>query len=93
MQFDNYVDTQPAKRFERAMWYIHDIKSGMLQVRKNEILLRKCSGGSAQLRERWSPRSLRDLITTTVHLNCKVGNLSSQKKIKIFQRRIVKNIP
>ena len=31
------------------MRYIYDIKFGMLQVRKNEISLRKCSGGSAQL--------------------------------------------
>jgi len=29
---------------------IYDIKFGMLQVRKNEILLRKCSGSSAHLR-------------------------------------------
>jgi len=28
---------------------IYDIKFGMLQVRKNEISLRKCSGGFAQL--------------------------------------------
>jgi len=32
------------------MRYIYDIKFGMLQVRKNEISLRKCSGGSAHLR-------------------------------------------
>jgi len=28
---------------------VYDIKFGMLQVRKNEISLRKCSGGSTQL--------------------------------------------
>jgi len=50
MHFHNHVDTQPAKRFERDMRYIYDIKFGMLQVRKNEISLRKCSGGSAHLR-------------------------------------------
>ena len=50
MQFDNYVDTHPVKRCERAMRYIYGIKYGMLQVRENEILLRKCSGSSAQLR-------------------------------------------
>ena len=44
------VDTQPVKRIESAMRYIYDIKFRMLQVRKNEISLRKCSGGSAQLR-------------------------------------------
>jgi len=44
------VDTQTVKHFDRAMRYIHDIKFGMLQVRNNEISLRKCSGGSAQLR-------------------------------------------
>jgi len=44
------VDTQPVKRFDRAMRYIYEIKFGMLQVRKNEISLRKCSGSSANLR-------------------------------------------
>jgi len=46
MQFRNHVDTQSVKRF-RAVRCIYDIKLGMLQVRKNEISLRKCSGGSA----------------------------------------------
>jgi len=32
------------------MRYIYDIKFGMLQVRKNEISLRKCFGSSAHLR-------------------------------------------
>jgi len=41
MQFHNHVDTQPAKRFERAMRCIYDIKCGMLQVCTNEISLRK----------------------------------------------------
>jgi len=44
------VDTQPVKRFDRAMRYIYDIKFGILQVRMNEISLRKCSGSSAHLR-------------------------------------------
>jgi len=43
------VDTQPVKRFDRAMPCTYDIKFGMLQVRKNEISLRKCSGSSAHL--------------------------------------------
>jgi len=30
--------------------YIYDIKFGTLQVRNNDISLRKCSGGSADLR-------------------------------------------
>ena len=50
MQFHNHADTQPVQRFDRAMWYIYDIKLEILQVRKNEISLRKCSAGSAQLR-------------------------------------------
>jgi len=50
MLFHNNVDTQPVERFERAMRCIYDIKFGMLQVRKNEISLRKCSGVSADLR-------------------------------------------
>ena len=49
IQFHNHVDTQPVIHFWRAMRCIYDIKSGMLQVRKYEISLRKCSGGSAQL--------------------------------------------
>jgi len=48
MQFHNYVDTQPRKRFDRAMRYIYDIKFRMLQVCKSEISLHKWSGGSAQ---------------------------------------------
>jgi len=32
------------------MRYIYDIKFGILQVRMNEISLRKCSGSSAHLR-------------------------------------------
>jgi len=35
MQLHNHVDTQPVKRFERAMQCIYDIKFGMLLVRKN----------------------------------------------------------
>ena len=50
MQFHWHVDTQPVKRFERAIRCIYDIKFGMLQVRKNEISLHKCSSGSADLR-------------------------------------------
>jgi len=50
MQFHNHVDTQAVKRFDRAMRCIYDIKLEILQVPKNEISLRKCSGGSAQLR-------------------------------------------
>jgi len=49
----------------------------MLQVRKNEISLRKCCGGSAQLRtlERTLAGSLHDLTSTitTVNLNRKLG--------------------
>jgi len=37
----------------------------------------------------WSPGSLRDLITTTVSLNRKLGYLSFQKKIKNFQKHIL----
>jgi len=44
------VDTQTVKRIERAMRCIYDLKFEILQVRKNEISLRKCSGGSAHLR-------------------------------------------
>jgi len=50
MQFHNHVDTQPVKRFERAMQCIYDIEFGMLQVRNNDISLRECSGSFEQLR-------------------------------------------
>jgi len=53
------VDTQPVKRFDRAVRYICDINFGMLQVRKNEISLRKCSGSSAHL------RTLEETLVTT----------------------------
>ena len=69
------VDTQSVKRFDRAMWYVYDIKFGMLQVRKNEISLRKCSGSFAHLRnfeETLVTREWRNLITT-VNLNRKLG--------------------
>jgi len=49
IQFHNHAYTQPVKRFWKAMRYIYDIKFGTLQVRKNEISLRKCSGDFAQL--------------------------------------------
>jgi len=88
MQFHNHVDTQQVKRFERAMRCIYDIKSGMLQVRENEISLRRCSGSSAHLRSLEGTLVTRDLITTTVNLNCKLDYLSSQKKIKICQRHV-----
>ena len=60
------------------MQYIYDIKYGKLQVRKNEISLRKCSRGSAYLRtlerrEHWSPGSRYDLIAKAVNLNRKLG--------------------
>jgi len=45
-QFHNHADTQPVERFISAMRCIYDIKFGMMQVCKNEISLRKCSGGS-----------------------------------------------
>jgi len=45
-QFHNHADTQTVERFISAMRCIYDIKFGMLQVCKNGISLRKCSGGS-----------------------------------------------
>jgi len=54
MQFHNHADTQPVKRFERDMRCIYDIKFWMLQVRKNEISLHQCSGGSVHVRC-WAP--------------------------------------
>ena len=52
MQLRKHSDAQPVKRFKRwnAMRYVYDIKFEMLQVRQNEISLRKWSGGTAQLR-------------------------------------------
>jgi len=47
----------------------------------------------AHLRGNTAAGSLRDLILTitTVNLNRKLGYLSSQRKIKIFQKRILSN--
>jgi len=54
MQFHNHVDcrhtTSETFRQGYAIYTVYDIKFGMLQVRKNEISLRKCSGTSAHLR-------------------------------------------
>jgi len=61
MPFHNYVDAQPAKPFERAMRCIYDIKSGTLQVRKNEILLHKYSGSSAHLRTLEETLAIREI--------------------------------
>jgi len=50
----------------------------MLQVRKNEISLRKCPGSSAHLRALEGTlvtRDSADLITTTVNLNRKLAKL------------------
>ena len=45
MKLRNHEDTQPVKPFKwwksYGIGYIHDIKFGMLQVRENEISLRK----------------------------------------------------
>jgi len=91
MQFHNSVDIQPAKRFERVMRYtISNLECCTCARMRFHcanalVVLRIC----APQRERWSPGSLRDLITTTVNLNRKVGNVSSQKKIIIFHRHIL----
>jgi len=52
MQVCNHADAQTFKRFKRYKAYatLHDIKFGMLQVRENEISLRKWFGGTAHLR-------------------------------------------
>jgi len=79
MQFHNHVDTQPVKRFERAMRYIYTISNWecckCARTRFHSanalVVLRIC----APSREHWSPGSLRDLITTTMNLNRKLGSL------------------
>jgi len=48
--------TQPVKRSKRYKGYAiltYDIEFGMLQVRKNEISLRKWSGGTAHAQMVW----------------------------------------
>jgi len=52
MQFHNHVDCRhtTSETFRKAVRCIYDINFGMLQVRKNEISLRECSGSSAHLR-------------------------------------------
>jgi len=61
------MQTQPVKR-KRAMryiyiyMYVYDIKFGMLQVRENDISLRKWSGGAVQL------RTLRETLLTAICL-------------------------
>jgi len=55
MQFHNHIDsrhtTSETFRWDYAIYIrYHDIEFGILQVRENEISLRKCSGSSAHLR-------------------------------------------
>ena len=53
MQLRNHADTQTVKRPQRLKGcavYMYRIKFRMLEVRENEIALRKLSGGTAQLR-------------------------------------------
>ena len=85
MQFNNHVDTQLVKRFKRVMRHIYDIKFGMLQVRKNEISLQKCSGGSAQL------RTLKETLITRESARFDrpgVGNLRPEWTFDITRIRI-----
>ena len=95
MQFHCHVDTQPVKRFARAMRCIHDIKVGMLQVRTNEISLRKCSGGSAHL------RTLEGTLVTSGSARFDNNNsepkshvrlLSYQKKDNFLKTHVVESI-
>jgi len=48
MQLRSHEDAQPAKALQVIKW-LYDNKFGMLQVRKNEISLRKYSDGAAHL--------------------------------------------
>jgi len=77
MQFHNHVDTQPVKRFDGAMRQICDIKFGMLQVRKNEISLRKYS-------------TLEGTPATTVNLNRKLGRRTLSFKDTHCQKHSVR---
>jgi len=89
IQFHNHVDTQPVKRFERAMRYMRDIKFGMLQVRKSDISLRKCSGNFAHLRGNTGHRKSAPIDSNGSELKSqvrfssfpKLGKFSSQRKI------------
>jgi len=51
MQFRSHADTQPVKRSKGVAIYIYiyRIKFRMLEVRENELALRKLSGGTVQL--------------------------------------------
>jgi len=49
MQLRNHADTQPVKRSKGYAIYIYRIKFRMLEVRENELALRKLSGGTAHL--------------------------------------------
>jgi len=72
------------------MYIQYDVKFGMLQVHKNEISLRKCSGAFAQLRTSEGTVVIRESARHDNDCEPKshVRLLSSQKKIKIFQRHI-----
>jgi len=93
MQFHNHVDIHDttSETFRKGYAMYTRYKFGMLQVRKNDISLRKCSDSCAHLsnlEETLVTGILYNSITMTVNLNRKLDYLSSQKKIKFFQRHI-----
>jgi len=49
MQFRNHADTQTVQRSKGYAIYIYSIKLRMLEVRENDLALRKLSGGTGHL--------------------------------------------
>jgi len=68
------VDTQPVKRFDRAMRYVYDIKCcKCARIRfhcANALVVQRIC---APCREHWSLGSQCNLITRTVNLNRKLA--------------------
>jgi len=74
--------------------YIYDIKFGMLQVHKNEISLRKCSGGSEQLCALEGTLVTRESARfdkKDIELKLKLGYVP-RRKLKFFKTHVFESI-
>jgi len=86
MQFHNHVDTasETFRKCYPLCNIIYDIKFGTLQVRNNDISLRKCSGGSAHL------RTLEETLVTRE--SARFDNNGSEPKSQVRRHKFHKKI-
>jgi len=70
LQLRNHADTAFQEVKGLCDFHICDIKFEMLQVRENEISLRKWSGGTAQLRTVEGTLLVAQTVNTVVNIGC-----------------------